>query len=57
MDSLLNTSGQQLPNNHFVDLQVNWAMHDKEKFNRAQKFLCDTIKVEAAASHIYFCLA
>lgn len=29
MDSLLNTSGQQLPNNHFVDAQVNWRSIDR----------------------------
>lgn len=34
MDSLLSTSGQQLPNNHFVDPQVKRRV----KFNRAQKF-------------------
>ena len=34
MDSLLNTTGQQLPNNHFVDPQV-WSLilfgNDKKK--------------------------
>lgn len=32
MDSLLNTSGQQLPNNHFVDSQVkrSTTIYDNE---------------------------
>lgn len=43
MDSLLNASGQQLPNNHFVDSQVKAV----EKFIIARKTLAAKHKIQS----------